>query len=246
MTSLTDIDIALVQWLNGFAGHGKADNAIRFVTDWHFFRSSWMGFVVAWAWFRFRDDDSRLKLEAGMIGLLVATGVSKALQLKMNIHPRPFTLADELGLRLPGDLDTNWGAGNCYPSDTCTLYFALAAIIFSVSRVWGGAAFVWVTAVIGVPRVFLLYHWPSDIIAGCCLGIACVALFQVNRQALTPLSWGLALERLKPHVFYPVMFLFLYQLIDCFDAVEVTLHQIGALRHHLVADPGALKTVLIR
>ena len=45
------------------------------------------------------------------------------------------------------------------------------------------------------------------------------------------MGWIASLEKVSPQAFYPVMFVIVYQLIDCFDAVEFSLHQISALRH---------------
>ena len=231
MTRLGDIDLSLLLWMNGFAGHSvRVDNGIRVLSEWHFFRSAWLGMFLVWAWFRFRDGDTRLKLIAGIVGVVIATAASKIIQVTAFVHPRPFNMAAGLGLTLPHNLDTGWGT-NSYPSDTSTLYFALAAVIFSVSRAWGVLAFIWVTTVIAVPRVFLLYHWPSDIAAGFLLGISVVALIQVNRNSLASLGWMASLENISPQAFYPAMFIIVYQVIDCFDAVEVTLYQISALRH---------------
>lgn len=233
MSDLARVDLAILLWVNGFVGRFRVlDDVIRIVSDWNFFRSVWLGLFLVWAWFRFTDRDCRIKLVSGLAGLFMAVAASRLLQLALSVHPRPFTMADELGLQVPQNLFLRWGSGNCYPSDTATLYFAFAAIIFSLSRVWGAVAFAWVAVVIAVPRVYLLYHWPSDIVAGCALGIACVAFAQNYRNSVPPFAAALSLEKLRPQLFYPLVFVLFYQIVDSFDAVEQILRHIGAIRKH--------------
>jgi len=230
MAFLGDLDRAALQWVNGFVGvHPGMDNAVRFVAEWNFGRSFWLGCFLIWAWFRLTHRDTRLKIVSGMTGLLIATVISRTVQIMVPVHSRPFNFIAELSLHVPRHLDTHWGAVSSFPSDTATLYFALAAIIFSVSRAWGVAAFAWVALVIALPRVYILYHWPSDILGGLILGAGGVFMAQRLRDTVPQFSAIITIEKLEPGLFYPVMFVLLFQIIDSFNAVELTIGRVAAL-----------------
>ena len=55
---------------------------------------------------------------------------------------------------------------NSFPSDHAGLFYALATTIFLVSRRTGIIMFIYVTLVVIVPRLYLLLHYPTDIMAG--------------------------------------------------------------------------------
>ena len=163
-------DRFIMGWINvGVGRSAMFDDGVRVLTDWNFFRASWLVGFLLWAWYADRNEHSRLKFIAGLAGILLATALSKTFQIVWFVHVRPFTVAETLGYRIPANVFSHWGEGNCFPSDTASAYFAVAAVIFGLSRRWGTAAFAWVTLVIALPRVYLLYHWPSDIIAGALL-----------------------------------------------------------------------------
>ena len=232
MTGMHDFDWAVMGWLNQLVGRYPVfDSVVRQGNEWYFYRSGWMVCILLWAWFTFKDVDSRLKIISGMVGLFVATAVSRAMQLFVFVHTRPFNHAQEFGLTLPANLDTHWGLRSSFPSDTATLYFALAAIIFTVLRRWGWVAFAWVAVVIALPRVYLTYHHASDIIAGAILGIGCVTLAQHYRHVTSGYPRVLRLETVAPQLFYPLVFVGLYQITDSFGAVEQGLHGVSRLMH---------------
>ncbi len=58
-----------------------------------------------------------------------------------------------------------------FPSGHAAILFALAAAVFLVNRRWGTWFFVGAFFV-GIARVFVGVHWPSDIAAGAVAGIA--------------------------------------------------------------------------
>jgi undecaprenyl-diphosphatase len=51
------------------------------------------------------------------------------------------------------------------------MFFALSTALFFAVRALGIAAYIWTTVVICFPRIYLGYHYPSDIIAGAVVGI---------------------------------------------------------------------------
>lgn len=63
-----------------------------------------------------------------------------------------------------------------FPSGHTTTAFAIATVLWlygaRIGNRWMGAAgFVWATLV-GLSRIYRGVHWPSDVLAGACLGIA--------------------------------------------------------------------------
>ena len=85
-------------------------------------------------------------------------------------RPRPFTthsaLTHVLGARTTDP---------SFPSDHAAAAFAIAFAVFAFSR-RAGAVFLAVAALIGLSRIALGMHYPSDVVAGVLVGLASAAL----------------------------------------------------------------------
>lgn len=62
-----------------------------------------------------------------------------------------------------------------FPSDHAAAAFAIAFAVLAFSR-WTGAAFLTVAVLIGLSRVALGMHYPSDVLAGAVVGLAAATL----------------------------------------------------------------------
>jgi undecaprenyl-diphosphatase len=221
---LYQFDVAILQALNRVVGVWPTfDRALAVVCEWSFVRAAGLVAIVCWAWVAVRERNHRRLILIGLVGLTIATALSKLIQMSLFVHLRPFREAVELGLILPSGLATNWGRGSSFPSDTATLYFALAMVVFSVSRRLGLGAFIWVAVLIAIPRVYLMVHHASDILGGAALGIGTV--WAMQRYTFEWPIWDriLAFELRTPQVFYPVMFCYGYQVVDAFQFFDQTL-----------------------
>lgn len=85
-------------------------------------------------------------------------------------RPRPYQMFPNYTVLL-----TRAPGGYSFPSGHTCSSFAVAAVYFKFSKKWGSLALA-LAALIGFSRVFLFFHWPTDVLCGGILGIAC-ALF---------------------------------------------------------------------
>jgi undecaprenyl-diphosphatase len=100
-----------------------------------------------------------------------------------------YVLKAVVGLPRPDLWDTEWYWGSSFPSGHTLVVAALAtATVIGVSRIWPGLrnfamliAFLWVFSV-GLSRLVLGVHWPTDVLAAICIGM------------FLPLAIGIALE----------------------------------------------------
>jgi undecaprenyl-diphosphatase len=100
-----------------------------------------------------------------------------------------YVLKAVVGRSRPGLWDTEWYWGSSFPSGHTLVVAAFStATVISVSRIWPGSrrfamliAFAWVFSV-GISRLVLGVHWPTDVLASVCIGM------------FLPLAIGIALE----------------------------------------------------
>ena len=219
MTLLETFDVQTMKFVNQMVGaHPSFDNGVRIAADWYFLRCAPMIAAVWWFWFGV-DRRNRRTIVSGVAAASIAALAARSLQAWTFVHLRPFNLASEYSLHVPTGIKTDWGAGSSFPSDTTTLHVALATLLFLLSRRAGIVAFVWTGVMIALPRVYLTYHWPSDIIAGSILGVFFVIVAQKLKFART-LSDFVAnqAERTAP-VFYATAFLLMFQITSSFEDI---------------------------
>lgn len=84
------------------------------------------------------------------------------------------------------------GDSNSFRSDHAILFFALSTAIWSKDRILGVFSFTWSLLVICLPRVYLGFHYPSDILAGSLLGVGIMLVFlkvRLPAAVYTFLNW---------------------------------------------------------
>ena len=98
-----------------------------------------------------------------LLGLILGNGVMKNLFAR----PRPYHLDPTLSFRLLwSEMSTDFS----FPSGHTLASFEAATSIFLYYKKWGIATLSF-AALIGISRIFLLVHYPSDVLAGALFGI---------------------------------------------------------------------------
>ena len=81
-------------------------------------------------------------------------------------------------------------SASSFPSQSTTLYAAVAAGVFSLHRVTGSLLWVGVVLLVGLPRIYVGGHYPTDVLAGIVLGLAgyATARFLLEPRLALPMA----------------------------------------------------------
>lgn len=134
-------------------------------------------FSLIYVWFESNSLERRSRCLLGLFAACLAAAVSYSTQERWTPHLRPL-LDAELHLRLLDKVRLeDWAhRRGSFPSDTASLYFALCTIVFLENRRLGFICFAWTLLSVGVARVALGWHYPSDIMGGIFLGTTSIYL----------------------------------------------------------------------
>ena len=164
------MDAFLLHQLNQFADRWE-------ILDWlAIFTAEWLPYIAAVLLFGIFIYEGHFKrvtfFKAGfsiIVALVARFPLIWLIQLFIN-RPRPFVVDQKVVNIL------SYNSTNSFPSAHATFFFALAVYLFLLDKKLG-ILMVAVTVLMGIARVFVGVHWPSDILAGAFLGIFAVLLF---------------------------------------------------------------------
>jgi undecaprenyl-diphosphatase len=233
-------DHAVSLWLNSYAGHTPAlDRFVYNLADSAMLKGGLFMAFFWWLWFK-RDEETtqrRQTILTALAGAIIAIGIARVLQLMLPFRERPLH-NDALNLTPPTVVNPDTLDGwSSFPSDHAVLFFALALAVWRLHRALGVFAFLWASIGICLPRIFLGYHYATDILVGAVVGIVIMqAAFLVLRPRLLAqplLRW----EKAHAMSFYCAAFVASLQLAVLFqDVRQLTVDGIG-LVHHLSVTP---------
>jgi undecaprenyl-diphosphatase len=173
-----------------------------------------------WLWFPSIDEDKRtrrIKIIMSLLSGFVAILIARILVLSLPFRVRPINNPD-LHLVLPyGTENMGLDELSSFPSDHAVLFFAIATGLFFVSKKAGTIAFLYTIIFITFSRVYLCYHYATDVIAGAVIGILVSYFICHNRwlQKFGELLYGFSIK--KPQFFYPAFFIITYALSNLFN-----------------------------
>jgi len=227
-----EIDRIISLWFNQFAPISpRFNHFVYMISENNLLKGGVIMTFFYFVWW----DGSKSKLQSNrktlittLLAAFAAEIVTIILSLTLPYRARPFTGLD-IPFSKPFEVGAWWSKSiSSFPSDHATLFTVLGLGILTCSKRIGGFAIAYIIVFIFLPRLYLGFHYFSDLLAGISIGSIFIVfalkseLFQQYNKAVLQFS-----EK-KPALFYPLLFLISYQLVDLF--IE-TREIIGFFRH---------------
>jgi undecaprenyl-diphosphatase len=227
LQTLLSWDVSVLAAINRFATQSVVlDQLAEGISDNNLAKGVPVMMLFWGLWFADRrlGPETRPRLLAVLATTLVAIGVGRLLAGVLPFRERPIH-TEWLEVNLPSFIErasfTGWSS---MPSDHAVLYFALATGFWLVNRWAGLAVLIHTLFVICLPRVFLGFHFPSDILVGAIVGTI-IALALVPPLARFFEKRSLSAPVLDyPYLWYPLMFLITFETASVFGASRGAAH----------------------
>ncbi|MGV2289918.1 phosphatase PAP2 family protein [Trinickia sp. YCB016] len=233
---MTHFDTWLIEFMSPVIMNSpRFDRAIETIVSMYLFKGVVLTALLWWIWFRSEradgpDGAALRRRECEIVVIAIVSGFLALAAGRLLAHYLPFRLRPmyEPSLRayfpetnIDDPVLRTWSA---FPSDHVMLWSAVAMGIFLVSRPLGIYALLHAIVLIGVPRILLGLHFPTDVLAGAVLGIGIASLMNVNAIRTRVAAPMLALAQRFPGVFYAGAFVLSFELTTQFDELRVLAH----------------------
>jgi undecaprenyl-diphosphatase len=182
------VNIAIIEWLNQYSQFWpKFNQIIAYIENAYAFKGLAIISMLWYLWFK--DSNLLSETKVTIVGAIISCVLALIATSAIN-YIAPFQLTpmanESIGFQTPSGIDlnrsSNTGHGwiNSFPSHHATMFYALATGIFLASRRLGYFAFIYVTLFIAFPRIYLGFHYPTDILGGATVGVLTASL--VNQR----------------------------------------------------------------
>lgn len=214
-------DFQIITFVNQFSQHSLIiDKIFHLLSNNHLLKGGILAIIIWWAWFKSEGDYShnRKHIILTLISCIFAIALARGLALTLPFRFRPLHQEGINFLPPHGVEVTVLDGWSSFPSDHAVLFFVLSVGFLFISKKMGILSIFYTILFICFPRIYLGFHYPTDIIAGAILGTT-IAI--ISNLYLLESKWLQAIESwsyFKTSLFYPLFFLFTYQIADMFDS----------------------------
>ena len=217
------IDYWLVEALGQLSQQSRIfDESVILIEKIEFLKGGVLTALLWYLWFQPTDNSQHRHEQVLRIifGGILAVFASQIIQDIAPWRPLPLGHPDVAFIPLLGQDTGSRNFWNGFPSDTSLFTYGLTTGIWILSRRLGLFALLWTSIVVILPRLYLGYHFLSDILTGAAIGIA-IVIFALWIPLPRAVPAGLhRLEQRLPHWFYLAGFILSFQLAGTFADVR--------------------------
>ena len=212
-------DASIIYFVNSFVHRSFAvDATLALIATNTLFSGGAIAAVIWWAWFRRNPNQSvnREFLSCGILTAFLSVVAARGLAALLPYRDRPIH-RPELHLRMPFVFNestvVHWSS---FPSDHAAMFCALALSIYFVSRRAGIAAFCYVLLFVCAPRLYMGFHYPTDLVVGALIGIGVAYLARIESFRKATTLPVLQYKERSPGIFYAGFFIVMFQIAITF------------------------------
>lgn len=223
-------DLVILTFLTQIHLPSIADHAIRVIAGLYTFKGFLLIPLLWWIWFQpgERREWRREMVLATVASGLISLAVGRSMAHFLPFRERPIFNQDlHLHFAMESLRDSGLTGFSSFPSDHAMLWAAIAMGIFLVWRTVGVLALLYTAIFICLPRAYLGFHYPTDLLAGAAIGIVITWILTRDsvreRTAAPVLRWTMRF----PGPASVLAFLVCFELITQFNDLLMLAHSVA-------------------
>ena len=224
-------DTTILHFINGFAHRSWTADYLIWWLQTDGFQKGGIIMLFYWGvWFQQSEKSAanRETLICIAVAAICAIPIARFIAFIAPFRVRPLhvpALHTHLAYTLTEKTLINWSS---FPSDHAAFFFTFVAGFFFISRRIGLFVLSYVLLIVCLPRIYLGFHYPTDIIAGAAIGIGVAYLVCIPRVKSAIVQPVLKLMTAHPGPFYVFLFFYTYQAASAFrwvrDVFDIAFH----------------------
>jgi len=225
---VNSFDYQVVHFFNQFCRRSELfDRGIVVLVNNTLLKGGVLMILIWFEWYRPSKDNftksqrsKRQHIISTLCGCFISMFSVRALTKILPFRARPILNPENHLIPAFGLSDNFVDNTNSFPSDHASLFIGLATGMFFVSRRAGIFSLLYVVVVVLFPRIYLGWHYPTDILGGAFLGAFFVSIANMDFFTTSTSEKVLNFADTHPEIFYPVFFLLTYQIATLFEGIR--------------------------
>ena len=224
---INNFDLAIAHLADKMAQHTTFLNRVFIlISANNFLKGGIMMLAFWWYWFAAYPSEEhrswvRVRIISGLFASFIAMFIARVLVMVMPFRARPIH-TQGLGITVPpGAAEAYIEKLSSFPSDHAVMFFAISTVLFTINKKAGILAYMYTAVFITLSRVYLCYHWATDVLAGAAIGVL-ITLVIVNIPLVDKWAYKLYHYSTKryPALFFCTFFFITYELSNMFNELR--------------------------
>lgn len=226
---MTSFDTVILGFLTQIHLAPLLNHTIRVIAGLYTFKGFLLIPLLWWIWFEpgaqreWQREMTIATVASGLIALAVGRLLAHFLPFRVRPIYNPDLHLHFASESLRGATLSSWSS---FPSDHAMLWIAISMGIFLIWRRIGTIAILYTVLFICLPRAYLGFHYPTDLIAGAAIGVAITYVMtrdSVRKRTAAPvLRWAMRF----PGPASMLAFLVCFELVTQFDELLQLFHSV--------------------